>query len=209
MKPIKPYAKYGACLTTPLTRVPAPFLLMSTISTGQVKLSKLEANNPLKAKLSAQGEFLQAGSADVQPFQVVFDGKTISKIRSDQKSLVYKTLTENNPAERSLGFVTSFLGGGAYHLLMLEYILDQPFRRQLAAPVVEYEGRTSVNGVLCHVIYLDYLRCRCQTHNEGAMVFRCERLSAAQVRTNRYERSGSIRRICALVIKIESQYSSQ
>ena len=132
------------------------FSTQSPISTGQVKLSKLETNNPLKAKVSARGGFLQTGSADEQPLQVAFDGKTISRIRSGQRALVYKTLAENNPAERSLGFVTSFLGGGAYHLLMLEYIIDQPFIRQLSAPVVEYEGRTSVNGVLCHVIYLEY-----------------------------------------------------
>jgi thiol-disulfide isomerase/thioredoxin len=133
------------------------FSTQSPISTGQVKLSKLETNNPLKAKLSARGGFRQTGSADVKPFQVAFDGKTISRIRSGEKALVYKTVAQNNPAERSLGFVTSFLGGGAYHLLMLEYILDQPFIRQLSAPVVEYEGRTSVNGVLCHVIYIEYL----------------------------------------------------
>jgi thiol-disulfide isomerase/thioredoxin len=70
--------------------------------------------------------------------------------------VVYKTLAGNNPSERSLSFVTSFLGGGAYHLLMLEYILDQPFKQQLSAPIAEYEGRTSVNGVLCHVIYFEY-----------------------------------------------------
>jgi thiol-disulfide isomerase/thioredoxin len=132
------------------------FSTMSPISNGQVRLSRLETNNPLKAKLSAQGGSLQTGSADVQPFEVAFDGTTVSRIRSGQKALVYKTLAENNPAERSLGFVTSLLGGGAYRLLMLEYILDQPFIRQLSAPVVEYEGRSSVNGVLCHVIYLEY-----------------------------------------------------
>lgn len=132
------------------------FATQSPTSKGQVKLSRLETKNPLKAKLSAQGEFVQTGSADVQPFQVAFDGKTIRRIRASQKSLVYKTVTESDPAERSLGFVTSFLGGGAYHLLMLEYILDQPFIQQLSAPVAEYEGRTSINGVLCHVIYTEY-----------------------------------------------------
>lgn len=128
----------------------------SPISNGQVRVSRLEANNPLKARLSAQGEFLSTGGADAQPFQVAFDGKTIKKVRPGEKAVIYKTVAGNDPSERSLGFVTSFLGGGAYHLLMLEYILDQPFKRQLSAPVVEYEGRTAVNGVLCHVVYLEY-----------------------------------------------------
>lgn len=134
------------------------FSTHSPTSTGQVRLSKLEANNPLKAKLYARGDFVPTASADVQVFQVAFDGKTIRKIRANQKALVYKTLAGNDPAERSLGFVTGFSGGGAYSLLMLEYILDEPFARQLSAPIAEYEGRTSVNDVLCHVVYLEYPR---------------------------------------------------
>jgi thiol-disulfide isomerase/thioredoxin len=132
------------------------FSTQSPTSTGQVRLTKLEANNPLKAKLSARGNFAQTGSAEVQPFQVAFDGKTIKKVRANEKALVYKTLGGNNPAERSLGVVTGFFGWGAYSLLMLEYILDEPFARQLSAPVAEYEGRASVNDVLCHVVYLEY-----------------------------------------------------
>ncbi|HEY3136533.1 MAG TPA: TlpA disulfide reductase family protein [Blastocatellia bacterium] len=128
----------------------------SPTSSGRVRLSRLEANNPLKARLSAQGDFLATGSADAQPFQVAFDGKTMRKVRPSEKAVIYKTLAGNDPAERSLGVVTGFFGWGAYSLLMLEYILDQPFKRQLSAPVVEYEGRTTVNGVLCHVVYLEY-----------------------------------------------------
>lgn len=134
------------------------FSTHSSISTGQVRLSKLEANNPLKARLYARGDFVPTASAEVQPFQVAFDGKTVRKIHAKQKALVYKTLAGNDPAERSLGFVTGFFGGGAYSLLMLEYILDEPFARQLSAPIAEYEGRASVNGALCHVVYLEYTR---------------------------------------------------
>jgi thiol-disulfide isomerase/thioredoxin len=134
------------------------FSTHTSTSTGQVRLSKLEANNPLKAKLYAQGDFFQTASADVQAFHVAFDGKTIRKIRATEKVLVYKTLEGNDPAERGLGFVTGFFGGGAYSLLMLEYILDEPFARQLSAPVAEYEGRATVNGGLCHVVYLEYAR---------------------------------------------------
>jgi thiol-disulfide isomerase/thioredoxin len=128
----------------------------SGTSTGQVRLSRLEANNPLKAKLYARGDFSPTASADVQAFHVAFDGKSTRKIRANQKALVYKTLAGNDPAERSLGFVTGFFGAGPYLLLMLEYILDEPFARQLSAPVAEYEGRASVNGALCHVVYLEY-----------------------------------------------------
>ena len=134
------------------------FSTYSPTATGHVRLSKLETNNPLKAKLYARGDFIPTGSADVQPFLVAFDGKTVKKIRANQQALVYKTIAGNDPAERSLGFVTGFFGGGAYSLLMLEYILDDPFAQQLSAFVVEYEGRSAVNGVLCHVVYLEYSR---------------------------------------------------
>ncbi len=134
------------------------FATHSPTSTGEVRLSKLESNNPLRARLYARGDFVPTGSSEVQPFHVVFDGKTVKKIRVNQKSLVYKALAGNDPAERSLGFVTGFFGGGAYSLLMLEYILDKPFAGQLSASIAEYEGRASVNGTLCHVVYLEYAR---------------------------------------------------
>jgi thiol-disulfide isomerase/thioredoxin len=134
------------------------FVTHSSTSTGQVRLSKLEANNPLKAKLYARGDVVPTASGEVQPFLVAFDGTTVNKIRPNAKALVYKTLAGNDPAERSLGFVTGFFGGGAYSSLMLEYILDEPFARQLSAPVAEYEGRASVNGALCHVVYVEYSR---------------------------------------------------
>lgn len=132
------------------------FSTQSSVSTGEIKLAKLNPNNPLKARLLARGKFLQAGRDEVQTFHVVFDGKTISKIRPKEKTLIYKSLNGNDPTERNLGFVTSFFGGGAYSLLMLEYILDEPFARQISAPVAEYEGTASVNGVLCHVVYVEY-----------------------------------------------------
>src|SRR5207247_9350176 len=45
------------------------FSTHSPASTGQVRLSKLEANNPLKAKLYARGDFVPTASAEAQAFQ--------------------------------------------------------------------------------------------------------------------------------------------
>ena len=127
------------------------------LSTGSVKLAKLDPDNPLKAMLIAAGKYIPSGHNEEQTFFVAFDGKTVTKIKSKEKALIYKSIKGDDPAERRLGFVTSFFGGGAYQLLMLEYILDEAYERQLSAPVAEYEGKASVNGVLCHVVYLEYL----------------------------------------------------
>ena len=81
------------------------FSTHSPISTGRVGISKLDADNPLKAKLSVQGDFFPTGSGEVQPFQVAFDGQTIRKIRASEKALIYKAVAGNDPAERNLGFV--------------------------------------------------------------------------------------------------------
>jgi thiol-disulfide isomerase/thioredoxin len=128
----------------------------SPVSQGKVSLSRLAANNPLKAKISAQGRFFPSGSDEVTPFHSTFDGTTLRKLRPKERTLVVKSLTDGDPKERTLGFITGFLGGGAYQLLMLEYVQDSPLARQAEASVADYEGRTVVDRVLCHVIYVEY-----------------------------------------------------
>jgi thiol-disulfide isomerase/thioredoxin len=40
--------------------------------------------------------------------------------------------------------------------MMFEYVRDKPLAKQIDAPVAEYEGRTNIGGVLCHVVYVEY-----------------------------------------------------
>ena len=128
----------------------------SPVAAGKVSLSRLAANNPLKAKMAARGVFFPSGRDEAEIFHTTFDGKTIRRLRQKEKALMIKTLLASDPKERTLGFVTSFFGGGPYQLLMLEYLLDAPFARQRVASVADYEGRAAVNGVLCHVVYVEY-----------------------------------------------------
>ena len=128
----------------------------SPVARGKISLSRLSPNNPLKAKISARGMFSPTGSDELVLFHSTFDGRTLSKLRPKERTLMVKSLSDRDPKERSFGFVTSWLGGGAYHLLMLEYVLDDPLARQAEAAVADYEGRTVVDGVLCHVVYVEY-----------------------------------------------------
>ncbi len=128
----------------------------SPVVAGRVSLSKLPAGNPLKAMMAARGVFFPSGGDEAAVFHTTFDGRTVRRLRPKEKALVVKTLTEGDPKERTLGFVTSFFGGGPYQLLMLEYLLDTPFIRQVEAPVADYEGRAAVAGVLCHVVYVEH-----------------------------------------------------
>ena len=128
----------------------------SPAAAGRVSLSKLAADNPLKAKLAARGVFFPSGSDGAAVFHTTFDGKTVRRLRPKEKAVVVKTLSAGDPKERTLGFVTSFFGGGPYQLLMLEFLLDAPFARQAEAPVADYEGRAAVAGVLCHVVYVEH-----------------------------------------------------
>lgn len=134
------------------------FATRSSVSAGKVKLAKLEQGNSLKAKLAAEGMYYPAGESAARPFRVAFSGKTVFRVRESEKVLVEKPLIENDPKERELGFVTGLLGAGANQLLMFEYILDEPFARQIAGEVLEYEGKSAVGDVLCHVIYVEFDR---------------------------------------------------
>jgi thiol-disulfide isomerase/thioredoxin len=127
----------------------------SPVTKGKISLSRLAAHNPFKAKIAARGITFPSGSDEAAIFHTTFDGKTIRKLRPKERALMVKSLSESDPKERTLGFVTSFLGGGPYQLLMIEYLLDAPLARQSEASVADYEGRTSVDGVLCHVVYVE------------------------------------------------------
>lgn len=127
----------------------------SPVADGVVQISRLERTNPLKAKLAAKGIYLSAGSDDATRFHTTFDGLIVQRLRSKEKSVTVKRLSANDPRERTFGFVTSMFGGGPYQLLMVEFLADSPFADQLSAPVIDYEGRTTVAGVLCHVIYIE------------------------------------------------------
>ncbi len=128
----------------------------SPVAQGEVSLSRLAANNPFKVKISARGVFFPSGSDEATPFHSTFDGSTLRKLRPREKTLMVKSLSDDDPKERTFGVVTSFLGGGAYQLLMLEFVMDAPLARQAEASVADYEGRTVVEGVLCHVVYVEY-----------------------------------------------------
>lgn len=127
----------------------------SPVAEGTVEISRLEGKNPLKAKLAAKGMYWPAGSVDAVNFHTTFNGLKVQRLRSKEKSVVVKKLSAEDPRERTFGFVTSMFGGGPYQLLLIELLADNPFADQRSAPVIDYEGRTTVAGVLCHVIYIE------------------------------------------------------
>ena len=123
---------------------------------GRVSLSRLAPDNPLKAKMAARGLYFRSGEGRPLLFHTTFDGQTVRKLRPEERSMVFNVLRAGDPAERTLGFVTSFFGGGPHQLLMFEYLSDAPLERQAEAPVADYEGRAAVGGVLCHVVYVEH-----------------------------------------------------
>ena len=131
------------------------FATRSWIATGKVSVVKLAAGDPLTAKLAAEGRQLMAGADKPQAFHAVFDGQTIRRLYPKDSTLVERAI-DTDAKNRNLGTVTGFFGGGAYSLLMFEYLLDQPLDRQADAPLIEYEGRAVVAGVLCHVVYVEF-----------------------------------------------------
>jgi len=137
------YAGVGAMAT----RAPA--------ASGVVTIARLAADNPLRARLAAKGIYSPASVGDANAFHTTFDGSTIRRLRSKEKTVVVKAISDDDPRERSLGYVTSHFGGGPYQLLTLEYLLDTPFDKQIKAATADYEGRTSIEGVQCHVVYIE------------------------------------------------------
>lgn len=131
------------------------FATRTATDIGKVSLAKLPVGDPLVAKLTAEGIFYQTGSGEAVSFHTAFDGRTIRKLRTQTNIMIVKDV-ETDPKGRTLGGVTALFGGGAYQLIMFEYVQDGPLTKQMDAAVAEYEGRTSIIGVLCHVVYVEY-----------------------------------------------------
>lgn len=127
----------------------------SPVAHGKISLSRLPTNSPFKAKIAARGIFFPSGNDEVTIFRTTFDGRTLRRLRPKERTLMVKSLSESDPKERTLGFLTSYFGGGTYQILMLEFLLDAPLARQAEASIADYEGRTTVAGVLCHVVYVE------------------------------------------------------
>lgn len=132
------------------------FAVRSGTSSGKIKLSKLEAGNPLTAKVASQGTYHPAGKDQPDAFAAAFTGQTVVSVRPNEKVLMRKILSSSDPKERDFGFVTQRLGGPTGTLLMYELLLPKPFERQVAAEVLEYEGRATIGDVLCHVVYAEF-----------------------------------------------------
>lgn len=122
---------------------------------GKASLAKLPAGDPLVARLAAEGAFYQTGSDEAVAFHTAFDGRMIRKLSTKTKVMIEKDV-ETDPKGRTLGGVTMLFGGGAYQVMMFEYVWDKPLAKQIDASVAEYEGRTNIGGVLCHVVYVEY-----------------------------------------------------
>jgi thiol-disulfide isomerase/thioredoxin len=131
------------------------FATRNPVVVGEIRMSKLPAGDPLRARLAARGEFYAPGSDKPLFFHTAFDGRTIRRLAPKDKALTEKVIADTNPNERNLSFVTSFFGL-PYGLMMFDYLLDEPLAAQLKASVADYEGRAVVGGVLCHVIYVEY-----------------------------------------------------
>nr|AUN37306.1 thiol:disulfide oxidoreductase [uncultured bacterium] len=128
----------------------------SPLASGKVSLARLESGNPLKAMMAASGAFIASGTDEKVPFSISFDGEMIRKVLVKSRSVGTKTLSSDNPRERTLGTVTGYFGGGAYSLLLLDYLSDEPLRKEADATLADYEGRAAVAGSLCHVVYVEY-----------------------------------------------------
>lgn len=132
------------------------FSATSPVARGEVRLARLEPDNPFKAKLAVQGVFSLTGNASPRSFRVAFDGTEIRWIDAAHKVVVHETPDATSPRERDLAYVTSFFGGGPYQLVLFEYLQENPFAVGTPLRHVRYEGQTAVKEVLCHVVYVEH-----------------------------------------------------
>lgn len=102
------------------------FSTRTPVVSGTMKIDKLASENPVSAKFSAKGQFFQTGAGQPQPFNTTFDGTAINRLRPKERVVNRKKLDFNNPNERKLGFVTSFLAADRFICCCLIWLKKNP-----------------------------------------------------------------------------------
>ncbi len=105
---------------------------------GRVTLVKTSPNDPLGAKLAVE-------IPDPEE-RLVYDGRHIRRLRARTK-VVYV----NEPDD-----IGRMLMSSASDLIGAFFISPDPVRAELDAPALRYDGQAFVNGILCHIVYVDY-----------------------------------------------------
>ncbi len=121
---------------------------------ARVTIAKLTPGDPMAAKMAVEGTICESGSADAISFRMGFDGHVVRN-RSAKTKVVVERNVDTEPEAHSLAGVTVVFGGGAYHSLLFDYVRDNPLSQQVEAATADYEGRTVIGGVLCHVVYVE------------------------------------------------------
>ena len=105
---------------------------------GRVTLVKIGPDDPIGAKLAVETP---------QPEErLTYDGHHIRRLRARKK-----VVHVNEPDETGQLLLTS-----ANELIGAFFISPDPLRAELEASTLRYDGLAFVNGVLCHIVYVDY-----------------------------------------------------
>jgi len=114
---------------------------------GEVKIAKLNKEDPVGLKLAVRGELVSSNPDKPNTsFTVAYDGKLIHKL-DDTK----KVVTVSEPKDRGLYLLVS-----AMSLILNQFKSPNPFSAEIAANVVRYDGAAVVSGVACDVVYVEY-----------------------------------------------------
>ena len=114
---------------------------------GDVKITKINREDPVGFKLAVSGELVSSNPKKPNtPFNIAYDGKLIRKL--DNKK---KVVTVSEPKDKGLYLLIS-----AMSLIMNQFKSPEPFSSEITANVVRYDGIAVVSGIACNVVYVEY-----------------------------------------------------
>ena len=109
---------------------------------GEVILARLDASDPIGARLRIEGELLSY-TGQRNKIGVVYDGYKIRKIDAHKK-----TFYVNDPDDTG-----KFLLISAFPLIPDALIKSGALKRELSTSQLRYDGFAVVNNVPCHILY--------------------------------------------------------
>ncbi len=120
------------------------FEAILTPSRGEVKIARLENDEPFGARIAVNGELIRTQSnATNSPFLIAYDGVMIRKL-DKEKRIVY--VNEPDQTGKML-----FVSG--QDLILWVFTSNKQLEEAVKVDSTKYEGVAVVTGVPCHIVY--------------------------------------------------------
>ena len=126
----------------------------SGVTEAEVLVARADAELGLEPQFLVRGTRYYRERTAPEVLHAGFDGKVSRRLQENARVVIERRFEHLAPGQTAWAHAAGDLGAGGNGVVMWSFVSANPLRRHLQNERAEYEGRATVAGTLCHVIYL-------------------------------------------------------